>query len=45
MAGLSNRFLAGIMLALVICSVLVYSGTDDHELLNWDDRSYVTNNP
>jgi Tfp pilus assembly protein PilF len=45
MAGLSNRFLAGIMLALVICSVLVYSSTDDHELLNWDDRSYVTNNP
>jgi hypothetical protein len=45
MAGLSNRLLAGIMLALVICSILVYSGTDDHELLNWDDRSYVTNNP
>lgn len=45
MAGLSKRFLAVLLLVLVACSILVYSGTADHELLNWDDRSYVTNNP
>lgn len=45
MAGLSKRSLAVLMFILVACSVLVYSGTSDHELLNWDDRSYVSNNP
>ena len=31
--------------AILLTAVLVYVGYDDHELLNWDDRTYVSNNP
>ena len=45
MTELGRRHSAVLLLVLVACSVLVYSGTSEHELLNWDDRSYVSNNP
>jgi len=30
---------------LILISLLIYGGVGDHELLNWDDRSYTVANP
>ena len=32
-------------IALILISLLIYGGVGDHELLNWDDRSYTVANP
>ncbi len=34
-----------LMAGLLLGSLLVFGGVGEHELLNWDDRSYVSNNP
>ncbi|MCG8414236.1 MAG: hypothetical protein MI746_08455, partial [Pseudomonadales bacterium] len=36
---------AGLIVGLILGSLLIFGGVGDHELLNWDDRSYVANNP
>lgn len=40
-----NVSYASLCFLFVLVSAALYSGNADHELLNWDDRTYVTNNP
>ena len=41
----SRRFYLPAAVSLVLISLLIYGGAGDHELLNWDDRSYTVDNP
>lgn len=39
------RFYLPAAALLILISLLIYGGAGDHELLNWDDRSYTVANP
>ena len=41
----SRRFYFLGSASLILISLLIYAGVGDHELLNWDDRSYTVANP
>lgn len=38
-------FFFKLLVSFLLLSLLIYGGTGDHQLLNWDDRSYTVENP
>ncbi len=41
----NSAFYFKLSVVLLLLSLLIYGGTSDHQLLNWDDRSYTVENP
>lgn len=41
----NSAFFFKLLATLLLLSLLIYGGVENHQLLNWDDRSYTVENP